>query len=169
MGRILRFIEKLITFFSGHLQGWLIFAMMVLVLVDVTSRYVLRNPLSIAEEFGGYLLVTVTIMGLAFAWQERSHVRVEFLINKLSPSMRGWLRVFTLSLALALAVFTVIAGYQLVAFSLMFGTRSGSWLRTPIAYPQMVIIIGAILLVFQLFIELIKALGKAAGNDEEAG
>ena len=167
MGALGRFLEKVTTLLSGHLQGWLIFAMMVIVLVDVTSRYVLRNPLSIAEEFGGYLLVTVTVMGLAFAWQTRSHVRVEFLINKLPPAWRRWLRVLTVALAAALAVFMVIAGYQLVAFSFMFGTRSGSWLRTPIAYPQMVIAIGAALLFMQLLVELIKALGKAAGREKE--
>lgn len=169
MGGMMRVIEKIITLLSGHLQGWLIFIMMVLVLVDVTSRYVLRNPLSIAEEFGGYLLVTVTVMGLAFAWQERSHVRVEFLINKLPLSVRRWLRVLTVALAATLSVFMVIAGYQLVAFSFMFGTRSGSWLRTPIAYPQMVIVIGAVLLFLQLLLEMIKALGKTAGGEEEVG
>ena len=169
MRGVIRFIEKMITFLSGHLQGWLIFIMMVLVLVDVTSRYVLRNPLSIAEEFGGYLLVTVTVMGLAFAWQERSHVRVEFLINKLSPAVRSWLRVLTVALALTLAVFMIIAGYQLVSFSFMFGTRSGSWLRTPVAYPQMVIVLGSLLLFLQLIKEVLLALGKAAKGEKETG
>ena len=162
-------VNWITTFVSGKLMGWLVFAMMALVLVDVTSRYVLNNPLSIAEEYGGYLLVAVTCMGLAFAWQERSHVRVEFVLVKLPPVLRGWLRVFTVGLAFVFSIFMVLASYELVEFSFMFGTRSGSWLRTPIAYPQMVLIAGSVLLFLQLIVELANTLKRAVeGKGEEA-
>ena len=169
MRALLKTVEWITTFISGKLMGWLVFAMMVLVLVDVTSRYVLNNPLSIAEEYGGYLLVAVTCMGLAFAWQQKSHVRVEFVLVKLSPVVRGWLRVVTVGLAFTFSIFMILAGYELVSFSLMFGTRSGSWLRTPVAYPQLVIVVGSALLFLQLLVELAKTLKLAvAGKGEEA-
>jgi TRAP-type C4-dicarboxylate transport system permease small subunit len=129
-----------------------------LVLVDVTSRYVLNDPLSIAEEYGGYLLVTVTCMGLAYAWKERGHVRVEFLIAAFPRALQKWVRLGTLLLAFVFTGFMTIAAWELVETSFMFGTRSGSWLRTPIAYPQMVIIVGSAWMFLQLIAELIKAI-----------
>jgi len=168
MKRVLRIIESFITFLSGPVQGWILFLMMLLVLVDVTTRYVLQNPLSVAEEYGAYMLVAITCMGLAFTWKEGSHVRVELLINRLSPSCRQWLRVFTMLIALVFTVFMVIASYQLVSFSLMFGTRSGSWIRTPIAWPQITIIIGCVLLFFQLIIEIIRAVNRLRSGKGEA-
>lgn len=168
MRSFIRFIESLSEVLSGRLQAWIVFFLMVLVLVDVTSRYVLRNPLSIAEEFGGYLLVAITCMGLAFAWKHESHVRVEFLVNKLPPQIRQWLRLFTVVLAFTFTVFMVLACYELVSFSFMFGTRSGSWLRTPIAWPQIPMLIGAFLIFLQLIAEIVKIIGRIhAGRWEE--
>ena len=157
MQKILRTIETLIRVLSGHVQGWVILFMMCLVLVDVTTRYLLQNPLSIAEEFGGYLLVAITCMGLAFAWQEGSHVRIELLIKKLPARLRQWLRLLTLTMAFVFTLFMLFASYELVSLSFLFGQRSGSWTRTPIAYPQIAILIGAVLLLFQLVAEIFRA------------
>jgi TRAP-type C4-dicarboxylate transport system permease small subunit len=157
MQRIMRVIESFISFISGPVQGWILFLLMILVLVDVATRYVLQNPLSMAEEYGAYMLVGITCMGLAFTWKEGSHVRVELLVNRLSPAVQQGLRLITIFIAFAFTVFMVIASYQFVSFSFMFGTRSGSWIRTPVAWPQITLIIGSVLLFFQLILEIIKA------------
>ena len=167
MHSLVRFIEKITQIFSGLIQGWFIFIMMLLVLVDVTSRYVLNDPLSIAEEYGGYLLVTVTCMGLAYAWKERGHVRVEFLIAAFPKPLRKIVRLITLLLAFVFTGFMTWAAWELVETSLMFGTRSGSWLRTPVAYPQIVIILGSAWMFLQLIAELIKAVSTF--GDPEGG
>ena len=164
---LVRIIEKITDIFSGHLQGWLVFALMILVLIDVTSRYILQNPLSIAEEYGGYSLVAITCIGLAYAWKTRSHVRVEFIVGSLPVKMQRWLRLLTLFIAIVFTGFVVYAGYELVCFSLMFGTRSGSWLRTPVAWPQLSIVIGAVLMFLQLVAEIIKQIMKISAPHEE--
>lgn len=167
MKLLVRTIEKITDVISGYLQGWLVFALMILVLLDVTSRYVLLNPLSIAEEYGGYSLVAITCIGLAYAWKTRCHVRVEFLTGSLPVVMQRWLRVCMLFLAIVFTGFVVYAGYELFRFSLMFGTRSGSWLRTPIAWPQATILIGAVLMFLQLIAEIIKQIKKHSAPIEE--
>jgi TRAP-type C4-dicarboxylate transport system permease small subunit len=167
MHGLVRVIEKITQMLSGVMQGWFIFIMMALVLVDVTSRYVLNDPLSIAEEYGGYLLVTVTCMGLAYAWKERGHVRVEFLIAALPRHLRKWARLITLLLAFVFTGCMTLAAWELVETSLMFGTRSGSWLRTPVAYPQMVVIVGSAWMFLQLIAEILKAL--MSFSDPEGG
>jgi TRAP-type C4-dicarboxylate transport system permease small subunit len=166
VARLIRIIEAVTDLISGRLQGWVLLAMMVLVLVDVTTRYLLLNPLSVAEEYGGYMLVAITCLGLAFAWKERSHVRVEFLVAKLPSKLRRGLRLFTLSLAFVFSLVMILASWELVSFSFIFGTRSGSWLRTPVAWPQITIIIGSVLLFLQLLVELLRAL---TGRGDESG
>ncbi|MEW6263221.1 MAG: TRAP transporter small permease [Thermodesulfobacteriota bacterium] len=163
----IRLIETITEFISGRLQAWLLFVMMVLVLVDVTSRYAIHDPLSIAEEFGGYLLVAITCLGLAYAWKEKSHVRVDFLIGTLPLKIRRRLRLVTMILAFVFSGFIVYAAFELERYTFMFGTRSGTWVRTPIAWPQMTIIIGAVLLFLQLVVEIIKQITKLNAPDEE--
>jgi len=141
--------------------------LMFMILVEVLTRYILQSPLSIAEEYGGYMLVAITFLGLGYTWKERGHVRVEWVINALSLKVQSWLRLITLIMATAFALIMIKASYDLVSYSYLFGTRSGSWLRTPLIWPQIVLIIGAVLLFIQLIAELIRAVGnlKKAGRE----
>jgi TRAP-type C4-dicarboxylate transport system permease small subunit len=167
MRLLVRIIETVSEILSGHVQAWLTMALMILVMVDVISRYVMQNPLAISDEYGGFCLVAITCIGLAYAWKTRSHVRVEFIIKKLPVRMRQWLRLFTLFIAIVFTGFMVYGAIKLVSISLMFGTRSTSWLRTPVAWPQMTIVIGAILMFLQLIVEIIKQITKLSAREEE--
>ena len=164
---LVRIIETLTEIFSGHVQAWLTFALMLLVMVGVTSRYVMRDPLAIGDEYGCFCLVAMTCIGLAYAWKTRSHVRVEFIIKKMPVRVQRWLRLFTLALAIFFTGFMVYGAFKLVGISFMFGTRSTSWLRTPVAWPQMTIIIGAVLMFLQLIVEIIKHVKKLSAPEEE--
>jgi TRAP-type C4-dicarboxylate transport system permease small subunit len=154
---IVKIIEKVTDVLSGHLQAGIIFFLMVLLLVEVLTRYILRSPLSIADEMGGYLLVSITFMGLAYTWKEKGHVRVSLLISRLPDKFAHLLRFITLILATLFTIPLMKACYDLIADSLLFESRSGSWLRTPLAYPQTILLIGAIMLFLQLVAEIIKA------------
>ena len=163
-----KIIEKVTDVLSGHLQAGIIFFLMVLLLVEVLTRYILRSPLSIADEMGGYLLVAITFMGLAYTWKEKGHVRVSLLISRLPDKFAHLLRFITLILATLFTLPLMKACYDLVSDSLLFESRSGSWLRTPLAYPQTILLIGAIMLFLQLVAEIIKAtiaIGKSGGKN----
>ena len=165
--RVVRLIERVSVVLGGHLMGWLLMVLMFMILIEVLTRYILQSPLSIAEEYGGYMLVAITFVGLGYTWKERGHVRVEWVINALSLKVQSWLRLITLIMATAFALIMIKASYDLVSYSYLFGTRSGSWLRTPLIWPQIVLIIGAVLLFIQLIAELIRAVGnlKKAGRE----
>ena len=165
--RLVRFIDTVSLILGGHLMGWLLMVLMFMILIEVLTRYILQSPLSVAEEYGGYMLVAITFLGLGYTWKERGHVRVEWVINALSLKVQSWLRLITLIMATAFALIMIKASYDLVSYSYLFGTRSGSWLRTPLIWPQIVLIIGAVLLFIQLIAELIRAVGnlKKAGRE----
>lgn len=154
---IVKIIEKLTDVLSGHLQAGIIFLLMVMLLLEVLTRYVLRSPISIADEMGGYLLVCITFMGLAYTWKEKGHVRVSLLVSRLPEKIARVLRFITLILATLFTLPLIKACYDLIMDSLLFESRSGSWLRTPLAYPQTILLIGAIMIFLQLIAEIIKA------------
>jgi len=165
--RVVRLIERVSVLLGGHLMGWLLMVLMFMILVEVLTRYILQSPLSIAEEYGGYMLVAITFLGLGYTWKERGHVRVEWVINALSLKVQSWLRLITLIMATSFALIMIKASYDLVSYSYLFGTRSGSWLRTPLIWPQIVLIIGAVLLFIQLIAELIRAVGNLKKVERE--
>ena len=142
MDALLRTIETVTDWVSGALMAWSIFVLMILVLVEVVMRYLLNQPLSLAEEYGGYLLVAMTMIGLAYTWKEKGHINVDLLISRFSAGVQLRLRFITLLLAAALTALLVVASCSFVSQSFLFGARSGSWLRTPLAWPQLILVLG---------------------------
>ena len=157
MRKLVSIIEKITDVVSGLLPAWTVFVLMVMVLAEVITRYVLNAPLSIADEFGGFMLVGITFVGLAYTWKERGHVSVEIVTNILPPKIRQWVRFFTLILATLFCLPLIAGSYELLQDSMFFGARSGSWMRTPLIYPQSVLLLGSVLLLLQLIAEVIKA------------
>ena len=164
---IVKVIEKVTDVLSGYLQAGIIFFLMVMLLAEVLTRYILRSPLSIADEMGGYLLVAITFMGLAYTWKEKGHVRVSLLISRLPDKFGRQLRFITLILATVFTLPLIKACYDLISDSLLFESRSGSWLRTPLAYPQTILLIGAIMLFLQLVAEIIKTIIAMDKSEEK--
>ena len=164
---IVKVIEEVTDVLSGYLQAGIIFFLMVMLLVEVLTRYILRSPLSVADEMGGYLLVAITFMGLAYTWKEKGHVRVSLLISRLPDKFGRQLRFITLILATVFTLPLIKACYDLISDSLLFESRSGSWLRTPLAYPQTILLIGATMLFLQLVAEIIKAIIAMDKSEEK--
>lgn len=156
--KLIRIIEKLTDVLSGALPAVIIFLLMVMLLVEVLTRYIFNSPLSIAEEMGGYMLVSITFMGLAYTWKEKGHVRVTLLMSRLPERTARSIRFITLILATAFSVPLIKACYDLLLDSMLFESRSGSWLRTPLVYPQTILLVGAVLLFLQLLVDIVKSI-----------
>ena len=152
---------------SVQLASLILVGLMVLTLVEVVSRYVLHNPLILADEFGGYSLVAITMIGLAYCWKTRGHVRVTFIVKRIPKRLLGIIRITTLSIAL---IYIGIAGkvsYELIIDAFRRRIKANSWLLTPLAWPQMVIPIGFTLLFIVLISELYKAIKTAKEGTTE--
>lgn len=150
--------SRAIDIVSGHVSGWLIFLMMWLVLIEVVSRYVVRHPLRVADEFSAYMYVAAVFIGAAYTWKEKSHVRIEILANRLPLRAALWLRLVALTGALVFIPVLINAIYDLFTFSMDIGIRSATWLRVPLGPVQVFMFIGMIILFSQVIIEYVKTI-----------
>lgn len=158
------------TNITGLIICWLSFLLMLLILADVVTRYLpFMKPLAMSDEFGGYALVAITMGGLAYAWRERAHVKVEFFLSMLKPKTVWMLGNITIVIAFGFALLITYAAYDHISQAFMFKTRSNTWVRTVLAYPQLSIIIGLILLDLQLFAEVLDRffLGRDKPGDAQ--
>ena len=165
-----------VNWFTGtvaYFFAWMVFALILLILVDVITRYLpFLKPLAMSDEFGGYALVAITMGGLAYAWQQRAHVKVEFFLNMLPPKVSWLITTITITVALGFTLVITYAAWQHIEMAFLFKQRSDTWVRTVLAYPQLSIIIGLVLLDLQLIAELLDRLviGKdKPGGDEKSG
>ena len=112
-----------------------IFALLVLdVLFQVFSRYILGTSFTWTEEFARFSLIWMTILGAAYLNAKREHLSMDFLYQKFSVSNKKrasiLIEVFIFLFAL---VVMVIGGFNLVYTTLHLEQLSGT-LRIPLGY-----------------------------------
>lgn len=146
------------SYVTGYFAGWVVLGIMSLTIIEVITRYVLRHPLMLGDEFGGYALVTISVVGLAYTLREGGHIRIRFLVSRLPVKLSNWLRVITLTIALVYVLVATKVSYGFIVDAFQRHIRSPSWLATPLAWPQMVIPIGFTLLCLILIVEIAKAI-----------
>ena len=112
-----------------------IFALLVLdVLFQVFSRYILGTSFTWTEEFARFSLIWLTILGAAYLNGKREHLSMDFLYQKfsLANQRKASILIEVLIFLFALIVM-VIGGFNLVYTTLHLEQLSGT-LRIPLGY-----------------------------------
>lgn len=164
MIRFSRVVEKLIVIISLS-AGWFVIAIMFLTFFEVFMRYVVGKPPLLADEFGGYMLVGLSFLGLAYTWKEKSHVRIVAFVTLLPVRIASWLRFITLVFACLFTIGITHASWVYLFKSFNYGMRSNSWLRFPLQVPQSTLSIGLTFFSILLILEVVKAVFKIRSGE----
>ncbi|GAC14458.1 TRAP transporter small permease [Aliiglaciecola lipolytica] len=123
MRTLIRFVDKL-------LAGTLILAMLGILLAvvwQVISRYLLKDPASVTEELSRFILIWVGILGAAYAYRQKSHLGFNLLVQKLSPkSQQIMLTIVELLVILFSTFVLMLGGKELVVITLELDQISAS-------------------------------------------
>ena len=137
------------------------------VLWQVFTRFILRNPSTWTEELAVFLLIWVSLLGAAVALGRGAHLGIDYFVGKLPEKIRITTEVFVF-LVVALFSFTVmiIGGLELVVDTLRFEQISPA-LNVKVGYVYLAVPLSGFFLVLYSLIglgerltELVK--GKAA-------
>jgi TRAP-type C4-dicarboxylate transport system permease small subunit len=109
---------KLKKLLDGTLEFLVTISMGVLVIDvvwQVITRYLLKNPSSWTEELATFLMIWVGLLGAGVALNRGAHLGIDYIVSKMSQrkAMYVSLFVFTLIMLFSLLVM-VIGGIQLV-------------------------------------------------------
>lgn len=85
-------------------------ALVLAVLWQVLSRYVLASASSWSEELAKILLVWGSLLGAAIAYAEKSHLGVDYFVGKLNPLPRSIIALVVHALVGAGAAYLMIYG-----------------------------------------------------------
>lgn len=157
MDNVWKVFDK-VSYIVGYFAGWILLGIITLTMVEVLTRYVLRQPLILCDEFGGYSLFAITFLGLAYCAQGKGHIRITFLVERMPTKVSSRIRVVTLSLVLLYAVIGSTVSWDFLISSFQRGIKSNSWLMTPLGWPQMVLPIGFTLFSLVLIMEIARTI-----------
>ena len=164
MKRIAHIVEK-IAYLGGYYSGWLVPLMMILVVVEVFWRYVLHQPLMVADEFSAYMLVALSYLGFAYTWRQGGHVRVTVLVNRLPSRAASWIRFMGLILVFIFMIELDWVGYKMILYALQINLRSSTWLMVPLFWPQLTVFVGFILLTLLIVVDIVQAFIKIRAGE----
>jgi TRAP-type transport system small permease protein len=124
--------------------------MLLVIGVDIFTRYLLNFSFEVADELGGYMLVVMTFVSLSVCQVNNAFHQVELVQARLSPRWR----------ALSAAIFDVLSfGFACILLwhlvkleisSYRFGERAPTYLETPLWIPRMAMAIGVAALTFSI-------------------
>lgn len=109
MKRLLHLTERA---FLG--AGIILFAaMLVVVWLQIFSRYIVKSPLPWTEEAGRFLFVWTSLIGAAVLVGRDEHFQIDLLVCKMPPTVRQVLRVGVMLLVTAFALLMVVYGFRI--------------------------------------------------------
>jgi TRAP-type C4-dicarboxylate transport system permease small subunit len=136
-------VEKLLIFIFG--------LMVIDVIWQVASRYLLSKPSSFTEELARFLLIWLVVLGAAYLNGQKKHLSMDFLLNKLSPDQKvKRLKIIEIMMALFAFVVMVIGGGNLVFTTLLLGQESPA-LHMPLGYIYAIVPFSGLLILFYSF------------------
>jgi len=165
MNRFGSVIDK-IADLGGYLSSWLVPLMMILVVVEVFTRYVLDRPLMVADEVSAYMLVALSFLGLAYTWRQGGHVRITILVSRLPSKAAAWVRLAGLIVVFFFILEMDQSAYKMVIYALQINMRSSTFLMIPLFWPQLPIFVGFIMLTLMVFVDIVRAIGRIRAGEK---
>lgn len=166
LNSILSFLNKLANPVSRATSGvgaGILAVMMFLTATDVLLRYFFNRPISGAMELTQYMMVIVVVSGLGLCTVEKSHVKVEVLIERFPPKVQTIL--YTITSLLSLGLFLLITRQAVVYAGFLLDAKLTSPLLFIPTFPFAIILaLGTFIFCLALFAEFVYFLSKAVNE-----
>lgn len=144
---------------------------LVLINVEVVSRYFLNKSTLIADEYSGYMFAWILMCGFLYAHRHGSFLNVSVLTARLSPRPAATLRAIGAALGVVLCTIAGYGAWSTFSLSVKFSATSSFASETPLAIPQVILPIGLGLLALSFLEELVSsavtALAPASGSEAQ--
>ena len=141
------------------LEWFLVFLMSILVidvLWQVFSRYILNSPSSYTDELAGFLLIWVGVLGAAYVAAHREHLAIDLLLQRSSPERRYKLELIIGICIVMFSVFVLIIGGSWLAYTRFYLSVKSSALGMPLGVIYLVLPISGVLITYFDVDNLIK-------------
>ncbi len=142
---------KLRVYVDKMLEKLLILLMSILVidvLWQVTSRYILSSPSSFTDELAGFLLIWVSLFGAAYVTGRKEHLAIDLLLQKSSPKNKIRLELFIHIVIFLFSFFVLVVGGIWLVYSRFILSVKSAALQLPLGYVYIVLPVSGLIILF---------------------
>lgn len=138
--KIDKIIEKALVLIMG--------VMVINVLWQVFSRYIVGIPSSFTDELARFLMIWVGILGAAYVSGQNMHVAIDVIPSRCSPKNKRLLsKIVGVAIILFAIAGLIIGGFRLVYITYILNQYSPA-LQIPLALVYIVIPLSGILIIY---------------------
>ena len=133
------------------LEVFLVILMSVLVLDvlwQVFSRYLLDSPSSFTDELAGFLLIWVGVLGAAYVAGRKEHLAIDILIQRSPPARQRFLLYLIHSLIFLFALSVMVTGGFILVYSRFVLQVKSAALQLPLGFVYIVLPISGLIIMF---------------------
>lgn len=141
-------IRKIIDKILEWVLVFLLSILVIDVLWQVTSRYVLSSPSSFTDELAGFLLIWVGLLGAAYVAGKREHLAIDLLIQKSSPERKYKLELFISVVVIIFSMTVLIAGGSWLVYTRFYLSVKSAALGLPLGFVYLVLPISGLLIAY---------------------
>ena len=151
----MKYREKIDSFLAWTLV--IIMSLMVInVLWQVFSRFILGDPSSYTEELARYLMIWVGVLGAAYVSGKNKHVAIDYIPSKFSKTNQCKVKKLVTWILMIFAFFAFIIGGSRLVYITYILEQFSPALQIPLAFVYLVIPISGILIVYYKINEILN-------------
>lgn len=139
-----KYIDKIIEWVLVFLMGILVLD----VLWQVFSRYVMNEPSSFTDELAGFLLIWVGLLGAAYVAGQREHLAIDLLLQRSSPERKFKLEMIISVVVIVFALTVMVVGGSWLVYTRFFLSVKSAALGLPLGLVYLVLPISGLLIAY---------------------
>ncbi|MGY9047108.1 C4-dicarboxylate ABC transporter permease [Puniceibacterium antarcticum] len=145
-----------LTRFANLVAGLALLMILGLITAEIISRNLLGSSLAFSWDYAAYAMGAAFMMGSADALRNGAHVRVTALLETVPHTASRVLEFGACLAGLATCAALAWALSEMALLSFQRGSTSATVMRTPLAWPQSLVAMGAIILTLQCLAQLLR-------------
>jgi TRAP-type mannitol/chloroaromatic compound transport system permease small subunit len=155
----------------GVLAAILVVVLIVLMLYDVTMRYVFNAPTLWGFDINTWLMGAAFVLSIGYALSHDAHVRVDLLYTDETRGRMRWVDLFGfIILLLPIAAWITWGLWHYAIEAIRTGERSGTSAWNPVLWPfRLILFLGFLAFTVQIVGEVIKRIYGLQGQDVGTG
>jgi TRAP-type C4-dicarboxylate transport system permease small subunit len=137
-------VDKILGIILAIIMG----VMVINVLWQVFTRFVMGTPSSFTDELARYLMIWVGVLGAAYISGRRMHVAIDLLPAKLNKDGQVKLKIFINFIIILFCFFALIVGGLRLVYITFSLEQYSPALQIPLAVVYLVIPISGVLIIY---------------------
>ncbi len=148
--------------------GWLVTILMGILVVNVlwqvASRFIIGHPSSFTDELAGFLLIWVGLMGAAYATGQKQHLAIDLLSAKLSEKNKKIQSTLIDFLIMVFALIILIGGGSNLVYITFHLKQISPALQIPVAYVYTVLPLSGLFIIYYAITDIMITWHKQKEN-----